>query len=77
MTYDYPGMYMSPSNQIRLARLVGEAFVSNNIDTRLFVYDHNWDQFTYPVTVLDDPAVQPANHRFPQHQCPKWCRGRS
>ncbi|NCC51340.1 MAG: hypothetical protein EOM20_09005, partial [Spartobacteria bacterium] len=56
--YDYPGMYMAPSNQSRLATLIGQAFVSNAMDTKLLVYDHNWDQFTYPVEVMDDPVAR-------------------
>jgi glucosylceramidase len=33
------------------------ALASNNLTTKVFVYDHNWDTPAYPETVFADPTV--------------------
>ncbi len=53
----YPGMTMSSTSQVRFARLVAAQFLSNGIATKIFCYDHNWDHFEYPVTVLNDTGA--------------------
>lgn len=55
--YSYPGMAMTVSNQIELARLMGADFASNGISTKILVYDHNWDQFNFAISVLNDTGV--------------------
>ncbi|MBN1270159.1 MAG: hypothetical protein JXB04_11260, partial [Kiritimatiellae bacterium] len=57
--YSYAGMYMEATNQARLATRVGQDFASNGITTRILAYDHNWDQYQYPITVMNDAAANP------------------
>lgn len=33
---------------------LGPAFVAADLDTRIFCYDHNWDEWNYPVVVMND-----------------------
>lgn len=55
---DYPGMYMDATTQLSVLRdYVLPVLASNNITTRVLVYDHNWDQPGYPETVLSDTNV--------------------
>ncbi len=51
----YAGCFMSPSDQIRLVKLLGSAFTANNISSKIFIWDHNWDRPEYPLEVLADP----------------------
>jgi glucosylceramidase len=53
----YAGSYMAASNQIELIKRVGSDFATNAIATKILVYDHNWDQFNYPITVLNDAGA--------------------
>jgi O-glycosyl hydrolase/beta-glucanase (GH16 family) len=56
---DYPGMFMDPETQVVVLRdYVLPALSANNIDTKVLVYDHNWDRSDYPDTVLSDPVLQ-------------------
>jgi glucosylceramidase len=57
-TSDYPGMLMSAFDQIRLIELVGPKFESNDIDTKIVCYDHNWDNVSYPLAVLGDSQAR-------------------
>jgi len=36
---------------------LGPAFASAGIDAKILVYDHNWDEWNYPVVVLNDPEA--------------------
>jgi glucosylceramidase len=55
---DYPGMLMDAPAQLSMLRdhVLG-AFAANNIQTKILVYDHNWDQPVYPESVLGDSAL--------------------
>ena len=56
---DYPGMDMGAAAQLTVLRdYVLPAFAASNITTRLLVYDHNWDGYAYPTTVLSDSTVK-------------------
>ena len=56
---DYPGMFMDPATQIVVLRdYVLPALSANSIDTKVLVYDHNWDGSAYPDSVLSDPVLQ-------------------
>jgi len=55
--YGYPGMWMDPSDQARLAICLGQRLQANNIHTKIVIWDHNWDDPGYPITVLDDPEA--------------------
>ncbi len=57
-TEDYPSMYMSASDQQTFVRdYLGPAFRAANLQTKILIYDHNWDRVDYPLTVLSDPAA--------------------
>lgn len=36
---------------------LGPAFAAAGINTKILVYDHNWDEWSYPLVVLNDPEV--------------------
>jgi glucosylceramidase len=38
---------------------LGPAFASAGIDTIILAYDHNWDEWNYPVIVMNDPEAGP------------------
>jgi len=53
ITTSYPSMGMSDTTQLALLQgYVLPALASNNISTKVFVYDHNWDTPSYPEYVL-------------------------
>jgi glucosylceramidase len=55
---NYPGMSMNAATQLTVLRdYVLPAFASNNITTKVLVYDHNWDRPDYPTTLFSDPTV--------------------
>ncbi len=55
-TSGYPSMYMLPDQQSNLIVSMGEAFESNDIDTLIMAYDHNWDRMDYPISVINSDA---------------------
>lgn len=58
-TSNYPSMFMSPAQQIRLIENhVGPHFAAEGITTKLLAYDHNWDEPNYPIEVLNDPQAR-------------------
>jgi len=56
--HSYPGMRMEPADQIRLAILLGQKFEVNNIGTKIVVWDHNWNNPGYPITVLNNSQAK-------------------
>ena len=59
ITTSYPSMGMSDTAQLALLQgHVLPALASNNISTKVFVYDHNWDTPSYPQTVLSGLTAQ-------------------
>jgi glucosylceramidase len=56
---NYPGMGMDPGTQTTVLRdYILPALAANNLtNTKVLVYDHNWDQPSYPQTVLSDSTV--------------------
>ena len=55
---DYPGSYMGPPDQLNILKnYVLPALAAANIDTKILVYDHNWDAPSYPETVLADATL--------------------
>ena len=52
--YNYPGMRMEPPDQARLAICLGQKLFSNNIGTKILIWDHNWDNPGYSIAVLDN-----------------------
>jgi len=55
--YDYPGMRLSAQNETVLTKLLGPMLKANNLDTKIFVWDHNWDVPEYPLEILSDPVA--------------------
>jgi O-glycosyl hydrolase len=54
----YPGMGMAPSEQASFIKdNLGPALVASHLNTKILAYDHNWDAFNYPETVLADGAA--------------------
>lgn len=55
-TAGYPCMLMQPDEQKAFIRdHLGPAFRSAGIDTKIVIYDHNWDRADYATSVLSDP----------------------
>ncbi len=49
----YPGMKMTPVEQAYFIKYhLAPNFKKHKIDTKILCYDHNWDYFEYPQTVL-------------------------
>ncbi|GGJ47434.1 carbohydrate-binding protein [Deinococcus roseus] len=57
---NYPGMRIEPREQAEIIRdHIGPLFQKNNIDTRILVWDHNWDEYDYPIQALSDAKARP------------------
>lgn len=57
-TEGYPTMYMSARDQQTFVRdYLGPAFQAAGLDTKIIIFDHNWDLVDYPLTVLSDPVA--------------------
>ena len=55
---DYPGMLMNAATQLVVLRdYFLPAFETNNLSTKILVYDHNWDRPDYPETIFSDPIL--------------------
>lgn len=54
-----PSLWMEPGQQADFIKYLGPALVMNNLTTKLLIWDHNWDEPSYPITVLSDPAASP------------------
>jgi glucosylceramidase len=50
----YPGMFMSPQDQIEVVKILGPMLKMAGLKTKILTWDHNWDHPEYPKTVLDD-----------------------
>jgi glucosylceramidase len=58
-TSGYPSMRMDPNNQINFVNNdLGPAFASAGINTKIVVYDHNWDRPDYPNAVLANATTR-------------------
>ena len=56
---DYPGLDMDAASQTVVLRdYVLPALASNQLGTKVLVYDHNWDRSDYPDTVLSDAMLR-------------------
>lgn len=53
-----PSMSMSTFQQSTfIGDHLGPALAAANLDTLIFAYDHNWDQWNYPLIVQNDPEA--------------------
>ncbi|MDP5275922.1 carbohydrate-binding protein [Chengkuizengella axinellae] len=54
-TNSYPSMYMSAEQQVEFVKnYLGPTFESQSVNTDIIAWDHNWDEFEYPIQVLND-----------------------
>ena len=54
-----PSMYMSAEDQALFVKnYLGPEFAKANITTKIILYDHNCDVYTYPITILNDPDAR-------------------
>ena len=50
-----PSMHMASSEQASfISQSLGPAFLQNQIDTKIIIYDHNADNIEYPISVLNN-----------------------
>lgn len=61
---DYPGMRWGATEEADFVKNHLEpAFAANGITTKIVVWDHNWDEPSYPITVLNDPMAKASTGR--------------
>ncbi|NEU68506.1 glucosylceramidase [Spirosoma agri] len=54
-----PSLLMLPADQALFIKTsLGPAFKSAQIDTKIFLYDHNADRPDYPISILNDPEAK-------------------
>lgn len=57
--YAYPTMKMTASDQAEFVKNhLGPKFDQNNIDTKIIIWDHNWDEPDYPLEILEDEETK-------------------
>ncbi len=54
----YPGMYMSALDQIEVVKRLGPMLRATNLETKIIIWDHNWDKPEFPITVLNDATAR-------------------
>jgi glucosylceramidase len=55
----YPGMRMDAGEQRDFIKnFLGPAFIRQNINTKIVVFDHNWNNPQFPNTILNDPDAK-------------------
>ena len=58
-TTTYPTMSMSAEEQKNFVKTsLGPVFAANDVDTKIILYDHNWDVPQYPISIMDDPDAK-------------------
>jgi len=56
---DYPCMQMQPIEQLNFIKNhLGPKFQAQGINTKIIIYDHNWDNANYPISILNDPEAK-------------------
>jgi glucosylceramidase len=57
-TANYPCMEMQSNEQLVFVRdNLGPAFATAGIDAKIIAYDHNWDNTSYAISILNDPSA--------------------
>jgi len=57
-TANYPCMQMQPAEQLNFIKdNLGPRFQEEGINTKIIIYDHNWDNTSYAISILNDPAA--------------------
>lgn len=55
----YPGMRLEPAEAAEfVAQHLKPAFVAAGLETKILIWDHNWDEWDYPLAVLNDPQAK-------------------
>ncbi|MCP4288413.1 MAG: hypothetical protein GY792_28965 [Gammaproteobacteria bacterium] len=55
----YPTMWMDPAEQANFVRdYLGPAFASAGIATEILIWDHNWNEWDFPLEVLSDTVAR-------------------
>lgn len=58
-TANYPCMEMQADDQLKFVRdHLGPAFAGAGLNTKIILYDHNWDVPDYAISILDDPDAR-------------------
>jgi glucosylceramidase len=58
-TASYPCMEMQPEEQKNFIKdHLGPKFSAAGINTKIIIYDHNWDVTDYATSILDDPGAK-------------------
>lgn len=58
-TANYPCMEMQAAHQLTFIKdHLGPQFEAAAINTKIIVYDHNWDVTDYAITILNDPVAR-------------------
>jgi glucosylceramidase len=52
--HNYPSMFMSSQEQADFVKVLGPAFAEVDIDSKIFIWDHNWNTKDYALAVLAD-----------------------
>jgi len=56
---DYPGMRLDPAQRAKLlGKYLGPLFARDGLQTKIFDWDHNWDEPNSPLAVLADTAAR-------------------
>lgn len=57
-TASYPSMEMQAEEQLTFIKdHLGPVFASEGITAKIIIYDHNWDNTLYAISILNDPAA--------------------
>jgi glucosylceramidase len=58
-TAGYPCMEMQPGEQLAFIRdYLGPRLATAGISTKIIIYDHNWDNTQYAISILNDSAAK-------------------
>jgi glucosylceramidase len=58
-TGGYPTMKMLWQEQNKIIRdYLGPKFIANGIQTKIIIWDHNFDMSYYPINILNDPVTR-------------------
>ena len=58
-TAGYPSMHMTADEQNNFIKShLGPAFNEASLDTKIILYDHNWDNTQYAISIMNDPETK-------------------
>jgi len=57
--HTYPGLRMEPEEAAEFVKeYLGPAFEAARLETKILIWDHNWDEPEYPITLLNDSEAK-------------------